>query len=106
MIFTKLNIPQINGRVVHRTNLFEKLNNGIEKKLVLVSASAGYGKTILLSDWIKQNKISAAWCSFDHRDNDPVEFLKVVVSSVHKQDNNIGNISLDLLNNPGTANIL
>ena len=58
MLLTKLHIPQTSRNIIHRTSLFEKLNEGINRKLILVSATAGYGKTTLLTDWIHYNKIA------------------------------------------------
>ncbi len=103
MILTKLYHPKVDEHVVHRSSLFETLRNGLKKKVILVSATAGYGKTTLISDWINQQKITAAWCSLDNRDNDPSLFLNLLISSLNKQEKNIGQVSLDLLQKPGTA---
>ncbi|HLP74092.1 MAG TPA: LuxR C-terminal-related transcriptional regulator [Bacteroidales bacterium] len=102
MLLTKLHLPPAGSNVVHRTELFQKLNSGIKGKLILVSAPAGYGKTTLLSDWIIQNKIPAAWFSLDNGDNDPVVFLSYVISafqSIHKE---FGQSALRLLNSPNS----
>ncbi len=77
MLLTKLHIPPAGNNIVHRSGLFEKLNTGLSRKLILVSAPAGFGKTTVVSDWINQNKIPAAWFSLDNGDNDPVDFLKL-----------------------------
>ncbi|MCD4747265.1 MAG: hypothetical protein K8R58_13285, partial [Bacteroidales bacterium] len=71
MLFTKLHIPSTKTNLVHQSILFEKLNKGLKRKLTLISAPAGFGKTTILCDWINQNKIPAAWYSIDKRDNDP-----------------------------------
>ena len=103
MIFTKLYLPKVDEQVVHRSGLFEELKNGINKKVILVSATAGYGKTTLISDWINQHKLAAAWCSLDNRDNDPFLFLNLIIASVNKQEERIGQVQLDLLKKPGTV---
>lgn len=103
MLLTKLHVPAPPKDTVTRHELFRKLDEAMDKKLVLVSAPAGYGKTILISDWIKQNKISAAWCSIDKRDNDPSEFLKLVITAIQKKHAEIGKNSMELLEVPGTA---
>ena len=74
MLLTKLHIPAAGNNIVHRSVLFEKLNAGLSRKLVLVSAPAGFGKTTVVSDWIGQNNFPAAWFSLDNKDNDPVDF--------------------------------
>ena len=61
MIATKLHIPPASVNYVHRSDLFEKLNKGLDKKLIHISAPAGFGKTTVLCDWINQNKIPTAW---------------------------------------------
>ena len=82
MLLTKLHIPPASQNIVHRAQLYEKLNIGLSRKLILISAPAGFGKTTLLSDWIKQQDIPAAWFSLDKGDNDPVEFLSYVISGI------------------------
>ena len=52
LIKTKLFIPPLRPKLVQRTHLVEKLNRGANRKLTLVSAPAGFGKTTLLSEWI------------------------------------------------------
>ena len=82
MLWTKLHIPQPKKNLVHRPYLFEKLNEGFNRKLILVSATAGYGKTTLLSDWIHRNKIPTVWYSVDQSDNDPGEFLTSIIKGI------------------------
>jgi LuxR family transcriptional regulator, maltose regulon positive regulatory protein len=82
MLLTKLHIPSAGNNIVHRSELFENLNTGLSRRLVLVSAPAGFGKTTIVSDWIDQNKIPAAWFSPDNGDNDPVYFLSYIISGI------------------------
>jgi LuxR family maltose regulon positive regulatory protein len=102
MLLTKLHIPQPKKNTVHRFGLFEKLDEGLNRKLILVSATAGYGKTTLLCDWLNYSKVPAAWFSIDDSDNDPFEFLTIMISGIRTIDQNIGNNSLELLKSPGT----
>ncbi len=97
MLLTKLNIPTSGSNLVHRQNLIEKLNAGLNKKLILISAPAGFGKTTLLSDWIENSSISAAWVSLDKRDNEPTEFLRYIVAGMQSIDPNIGQRASNLL---------
>ncbi len=103
MLLTKIHIPQPKKHIVHRFDLFEKLNEGLNRKLILVSATAGYGKTCLMCDWLNYSKIPAAWVSIDESDNDPFEFLTILISSIRTVDQNIGHHSLELLKSPGTV---
>ena len=105
MLLTKLHIPPAGNNVVHRSELFEKLNSGLSKKLILVSAPAGYGKTTLISDWISQNKIPAAWLSLDNGDNDPAVFLSYVISGIQTIEKKFGQSALRLLNSPNSPSV-
>ncbi len=97
MLLTKLHIPPAGNNVVHRSELSEKLDTGLSRKLILVSAPAGYGKTTLVSDWISQNKIPAAWLSLDNGDNDPTVFLSYVIAGIQTNSPRIsGKVPCDL----------
>lgn len=102
MLLTKLHIPPAGVNVVHRSDLFEKLNTGLSRKLILVSAPGGYGKTTLISDWINQNKIPAAWLSLDGGDNDPAVFLGYVIAGIQSLHADFGQSALRLLNSPNS----
>jgi LuxR family maltose regulon positive regulatory protein len=100
MLLTKLHIPLPGNNIVHRSELFENLNTGLSRKLILVSAPAGFGKTTVVSDWIDQNKIPAAWFSLDNGDNDPVDFLSYIISGIQSLHSSFGQSALKLLNSP------
>lgn len=85
---------------MHRRVLFDQLNEGLNRKLILVSAPAGFGKSTLLSDWISQHKIPAAWFSVDKEDNDPAEFLSYIISGIQSIDAKVGQRALEILNSP------
>ena len=84
LLKTKLNIPPTRPQLVQRPGLYERLQEGLNYKLVLVSAPAGFGKTTLLSEWIHCSKqgISTAWISLDEGDNDPVRFWDYFIASI------------------------
>ena len=100
MLLTKLHIPPVRNNIVHRSELFESLNKGLSRKLILVSAPAGFGKTTVVSDWIGQNNIPAAWFSLDNGDNDPVDFLSYIISGIQSIHTTFGQGALKLLNSP------
>lgn len=105
MLLTKLHIPRAGNNTVHRSELFEKLNNGLSRKLILISAPAGYGKTTVVSDWIEQNKIPTAWFSIDKADNDPVEFLNYIIAGIKSIHSTFGQTATALFNSPGKPSI-
>jgi len=74
---TKLFIPTLRKGIVSRSKLIQKLEAGRISKLTLVSAPAGYGKTTLLAEWIKQEGLLACWVSLDPQDNDLKRFFLI-----------------------------
>jgi len=69
--------------------LIERLNAGLHHRLTLISASAGFGKTTLLSEWVAGCERPVAWVSLDKGDNDPVRFPIHFVSALQKIDGDI-----------------
>ena len=105
IIKTKLRIPEANPNIIQRLSLFEKLDSGLQKKLIHISAPPGYGKTSLVSDWINSRGISASWYSLDIRDNDPVIFLNYVIAGLKTLNQSIGKRTLELINAPQRPDI-
>ena len=68
--------------------------------MTLISAPAGFGKTTLLSGWIKQTTIPVCWISLDDDDNDPVRFLSYLVSALQTIDKEIGESIQPALRSP------
>ena len=54
----------------------------MDRALILVSAPAGYGKTTLISSWLKERQIPSAWLSLDGGDNDPIRFLQYLIAAL------------------------
>jgi LuxR family maltose regulon positive regulatory protein len=82
LVKTKLHIPHVRNVLVSKSRLMRKLNKGLEAKLTIVSAPAGYGKTTVLSEWVKQCSSLLAWVSLDKQDNDWIQFWNYVIDSV------------------------
>ncbi|RRJ66060.1 LuxR family transcriptional regulator [Paenibacillus oralis] len=82
ILTTKLHIPPARSKVVQRSHLFKRLSEGQQGKLTLISASAGYGKTTLVSEWLADCRRRAAWLSLDEGDNDPVRFLLHLTAAI------------------------
>jgi LuxR family maltose regulon positive regulatory protein len=105
MLLTKLHIPPSGINIVHRSELCDKLNTGLSRKLILISAPAGFGKTTIVSDWIDQYKIPTAWFSIDNGDNDPVNFLSYIISGIQSIHKEFGQGALNLLNSPNRPSV-
>ena len=79
---TKLNTPILWREFVSRPRLIDLLNEGQGRKLILVTAPAGYGKTTLLSEWTRQINLPVAWLTLDEGDNDPTRFLTYLIAAL------------------------
>jgi LuxR family transcriptional regulator, maltose regulon positive regulatory protein len=97
LLQTKFYVPSISSKQVSRPRLTDLLNGGMDKMLILVSAPAGYGKTTLVSKWLKETGISAAWLSLDVGDNDPIRFLQYLITAIQSITPGIKKDLLDML---------
>ena len=82
ILATKLYIPPPRAKIVLRPRLIEQLNEGLDCKLTLISAPAGFGKTTLVSEWIASCGRPVAWLSLDEGDNDPTRFLTYFIAAL------------------------
>ena len=105
MLLTKLHTPAPAKNLVYRRRLFDQLDEGLSRKLILVSAPAGYGKTVLFSQWVKKQKIPTAWFSIDARDNDPYDFFTFLISSIQAKEDHIGKKPLEFLQQKGAVQL-
>ena len=78
LLTTKLYVPKARTTLLSRPRLIQRLDEALTRKLTLVCAPAGFGKSTLLHDWTNQNRHPVAWLSLDPGDNDPVRFWSYV----------------------------
>ena len=118
ILTTKLYIPPPRPDVVLRPRLIERLNEGLHRKLTLISAPAGFGKTTLVSEWVNLKEegrrmkdersgihpssfsllpFKVAWLSLDKGDSDPTRFLTYLVAALQTLAPSIGTGLLPLL---------
>ena len=103
LLETKLYIPKRRPRFVSRPRLIERLSEGIERKLTLVSAPAGFGKTTVLAEWLAATPASeraAGWVSLDQSDNDPALFWAYFIAALQKVRSEVGHNALSLMQVP------
>ena len=89
IISTKFHLPFWRNDGVLRARLLDVIQHGFEnhKKMTLISAPAGYGKTSLAANWIHENfqkkheHFHVAWLALDDFDNHPAYFLKYFLSA-------------------------
>lgn len=97
---TKVLLPGRRANLLHRPRLVDFLHEHIERKLLLVSASAGYGKTSLLIDFAHDTALPVCWYSLDASDADPKTFFEYLLASLRRQFPNFGSRTLSLLSEP------
>ncbi len=89
--------------MVSRPLLIDRLNDGVGRKLTLISAPAGFGKTSLLGQWLAANLGSesrTAWVSLDEDDNDPARFFTYVIAAIQRIHLGLGTTTLALIESP------
>ena len=84
LLATKLNVPGLRPDLVPRPRLAQRLDEGRMGGLVLLSAPAGYGKTVLLAEWARRGRHPVAWLSLDAGDNDPARFWRHTVAALDR----------------------
>ena len=100
LIQSKLEAPVPRQRVSRRELL--ELCAGPPRKLTLIRAPAGWGKSTLLADWhaLESETRPFAWVALDSDDNDPVRFWTYVIHALHTLDPSAGEASLPMLRAP------
>lgn len=107
LLTTKLHVPPPRPNLVPRPHLIERLDQGLRqgRKLTLVSAPAGFGKTTLVAAWIHRADEArafprACWLSLDEGDNDPVRFFSYLVAALQTVQEDVGRGLLDAFQAP------
>ena len=100
LLTTKLFVPTIRPELVSRPRLIERVNEGLHRKLTLISAPAGFGKTTLVSEWVAGCERPTAWLSLDEGDNDLTRFLAYLVAALQTIASNVGEGVLGMLRSP------
>jgi LuxR family maltose regulon positive regulatory protein len=109
LLSTKLFIPPPRKNLVSRPRLVERLNAGLDKKLTIIAAPAGFGKTTLLSEWIPQSFRCVSWLSLDEGDNDLARFWAYFITSLRQLRSDLGEGALAILQSlqaPQIASVL
>jgi len=88
---SKLSVPAPRRTLVPRTSLEAPMEEGLVRKLTMISAPAGFGKSTLLSSWAATwagGGRQVAWLSLDSRDDDPARFWRyflTALSGLHRR---------------------
>ena len=113
----KLMPPRLHSTMIQRANLLARLDEGLTKKLIVIAAPTGFGKTTLVSQWIhgkmkdESGEVSdelhhssfifhpfhSAWVTLDESDNDPTRFWTYIASALRAVDSSVGKTTLSSL---------
>src|SRR5262245_48214438 len=88
LLATRLFIPSSPHTIIERPRLFRLLQEGLAYRLILVSAPPGFGKTTLLSSWVRslpEDKYRVAWVSLDAEDNNWLRCWTYVLTALNNQ---------------------
>jgi LuxR family transcriptional regulator, maltose regulon positive regulatory protein len=111
LIATKLRIPAAVRLNVHRARLDELLHAGAQRKVTVLAAPAGFGKTVLVASWMSAAAASGrlvGWVSLDSGDNDPATFWSYVLAAIDRMEVTIaagGGVPVETLG-PESAEVL
>ncbi|MEM7334256.1 MAG: LuxR C-terminal-related transcriptional regulator [Chloroflexota bacterium] len=99
LLQTKLFLPESRLSLIPRPRLIQKLDSGLEGRLTLISAPAGFGKTTVVTDWLTKSRQNdkTAWLSLDEEDNNPNSFLSYFIAAIQTVFPKIGESAFAVL---------
>jgi LuxR family transcriptional regulator, maltose regulon positive regulatory protein len=102
LLLTKLQIPAARPGLVRRSRLLARLDEGLRlgRRLTLVCAPPGFGKTTLLRDWADACRRRVVWLSVDEGDNDPATFVRYLLAGLGQVDERVAARCLGLQGTP------
>ena len=102
LLRTKLFRPNPPYHYVPRPTLLSRLNNGLNGRLTLVSAPAGFGKTTVITTWFEQidSPWQTAWLTLDETDDAPFLFFAHLITAIQQIDATIGQAPAQMLATP------
>ncbi len=89
--------PRLSPDLVARPRLITRLNQGLDRKLTVISAQAGAGKTTLLAQWLEDCPQPSAWLSLDEHDNDLMVFVSYLCAAIQTVFPNACGEALELM---------
>ena len=100
---TKLTPPRVRREHVLRDRQVAVLHEGRSRKLTLVAAPPGFGKTTLLAQWATESATPVAWLSVDEEDNDPGRFFAHLMAAIRTAAPTVGTQALAAQRAPGAG---
>jgi LuxR family maltose regulon positive regulatory protein len=97
LLHTKLMPPRLHATLLPRLDLLSRLDGGLDRKLTLITAPTGFGKTTLVRMWTESRDFAPAWVTLDENDNDPVRFWTYFITAIRTLDPELGKPALAML---------
>ena len=82
IVRSRLYLPQRPRKLVARPRLIQVMDRALEMPATLLSASAGYGKSVLAADWAHQQSTPIAWLSLETADSNLGHFLTYLIAAL------------------------
>jgi ATP/maltotriose-dependent transcriptional regulator MalT len=102
LVITQILTPKKRPDLLHRPRLVDFVHEHIDRKLLLISASAGYGKTSLLMDYAYDTDLPVCWLSVVESCRDPRVFLDYLIAAINLHFPQFGQRSREVLHSSDT----
>lgn len=97
IMITKLLPPRLSGELIERPRLLECFSRNPASRLIILTAPAGYGKTVSTLQYVNSLKSPFVWYQLDHYDNDPAVFVQYLITGIGRHFPDFGTETLQLL---------
>ncbi len=99
LVETRFHVPVPGPAVVERPTVLASLDRYADRRVTLIAAPTGFGKTTTLALWLRSRRRRYAWLSLESAENDPVRFATYVVSAIRRALPDVGGSALAALQN-------
>jgi LuxR family maltose regulon positive regulatory protein len=100
LVETRFGVPQSGSSHVRRAHVAALLDRAADRRLTLVAAPTGFGKTTAVADWVRTRPGAAAWLTLEAADDDPLRFATYLVSAIRRAAPSVGADALSALQDP------
>ncbi len=97
---TKFHVPKLPVDFVFRERLSNKLDDIFHNEVVLISAPTGYGKSTILTSWLKKQTVNYAWLSLSEQENNLQQFILYFTYAIKEKIINFNDEIIELVTAP------